>query len=321
MVYAQLEDSDVYLLDYGIYSYETRYGVKTSEEKLSEVYGLAKFKDGYVLLSLPASYADMKEEELNAVTATCKVRALDDGEFYQKAYEELLSEVADASDSEPKDIEKVVPKLCLEVKEDGRMEDQLLFEFNVLCILVFLVLFIIEVIVMADYKKSKFYRGLYRIGNPEDVEYTINQNIERGNFLYKSLYNSIAYFGLIMPDYTIAKSAQKLCIFNTGDMVWAHLRITKNKVNFIITVSKSYKVMLYFRGVKKPVGINFRTEQDAAALVESISANMPVICGYNNNLANLYKSDYARFLQEADQYRVEFLNRKPQEPPEEPQQA
>ncbi len=319
-VYAQLENSDVYLLDYGVYTYKTRNGVKTSDEKLSEVYGLANFDDGYVLLSLPASFANRNENELNAVTATCKVRTLDDGEFYQKAYEELISEVAEANDFEPEEIEKFVPKLCLEVKENGRVEDQLLFALNVFCILVFLVLFIIEAIVMADYKKSKLYRQLYRFGNAEDVEYTINRNLETGNYLYKSSYKSIRYFGLIMPNYTIAKIAQNLKIFLTDDLIWAHMHVTTHRVNFV-PVSKSYRVKLYFRGAKKPVEINFRKENEAIALVEAISANLPVISGYSNDLDNLYKRDYAKFLQNADQYRADFIDQKARGYSETPQQA
>ncbi len=319
-VYAQLENSDVYLLDYGVYTYKTRYGVKTSNEKLSEVYGLANFEDGYVLLSLPASFANMKESELDAVTAICKVRALDDGEFYQKAYEELISEVAEANNFKPEEIEQYVPKLCLEVDESGRIVDQLLFALNVFCILLFLILFILEAIVMADYKKSKLYRQLSWLGNAEDVEYTINQNLERGNYLYKSSYKSIRYFGLIMPNYTIAKSAQDFKIFITDDLIWAHLNVTTHKVNFI-PVSKSYRVKLFFRGIKKPVEMNFKTEQEALALVKAISENLPVICGYSKDLENSYNRDYANFLQNADQYRVDFYHQKAQEQEEEPNQA
>jgi hypothetical protein len=310
--YAQLENADVYFIDYGVYTYKTRYGVKTSEEKLSEVFGFVNFEDGYVLTNMPKSYVDMDEASLGAVSATCKVRSLEDGEYYKKAYDEMISEIVDATGASREEVEARVPKICLEIKENGRQEDQILFTLEILGLLVCAFFLIRKIIILCDYKKSKLYRELSLLGDAEQIEDSINRNIDSNNCIYKSDYKSIALYGLILPDYTIARKGAELHIFKTADLLWAHVKVTKNKVNFI-TVSKSFSVMLYFRGAQKPFSINFRNQEQANALINRISETLPVICGYSDELKHSYKSNYMEFLQTADQYHVEFLNRKKQE--------
>jgi hypothetical protein len=131
----------------------------------------------------------------------------------------------------------------------------------------------------------------------------------------------ISLYGLILPDYTIARKGAQLHGFRTADMIWAHVKVTTNKVNFI-TVGKSFSVMLYFRGAKKPVSIKFNSHITANALIDQISDTLPVICGYSEELKRSYQSNYMEFLQTADQYRAEFLNKKNQEEVgREPEQA
>jgi hypothetical protein len=317
--YAQLENADVYLIDYGVFTYTTRYGVKTSKEKLSEVFGFVNFEDGYVLTNMPNSYIDMDEASLGAISTTCKIRSLEDDEYYKSAYDELVTEIADETGASREEVEAHVPKICLEFKENGRLEDQILFILEVLGLLACVFFLIRKIILLSDYKKTKLYRELSLLGDPEQIEESIDRNIDSNNCIYKSSYNSIALFGLILPDYTIARKGAQLHIFRTSDLIWAHVRVVKRKVNFI-TVGKSFSVTLYFRGTPKPVIIGFRSLEHANALVDCISETLPVICGYSDKLKHAYKSNYMEFLNCADQYRMEFLNRKKQEE-QQPEQA
>lgn len=318
--YAQLENSDVYVIDYGVFTYKTRYGVKTSEEKLSEVFGFVNFEDGYVLTNMPKDYADMDEASLDAVSTTCKVRSLEDSEYYKEAYDELIDELVDVTGESRAEVEACVPKICLEFKQNGRLEDQILFTLGILGLLVCVFFVVRQIILLSDYKKSKLYRELSVLGDPEQIEDSINRNIDSNNCIYKSNYKSITLYGLILPDYTIARKGAELHAFKTSDLIWAHVKVTTNRVNFI-TVSKNFNVLLYFRGSIKPISINFKSHIEANALIDTISETLPVICGYSDQLKHTYKSNYMEFLQTADQYRTAFLNKKKQEEGPEPEQA
>lgn len=319
-VYAQLENADVYIIDYGVFTYKTRYGIKVSEEKLSEVFGFVNYEDGFVLTKMPKEYVDMYEESLNAVSTICKVKSLEDNDLYNEAYDEMISEIAEATGYTQEEVEALSPKICLEFK-DGRQEDQVVFLFGAIGLPVSLFFLIRKIMVLSDYKKSKLYRELSQFGIPEQIEETINRNVDSKYYIYKSDDKRINLFGLVMPDFTIARRGTELHIFKTSDLIWAHVKVITRRVNFI-PVNKTFSVALYFRGFLKPVYINFRNEAESNEFIRIISETLPVICGYNQQLKHTYKSNYMEFLQMADQYRTEFLNRKKQEEEsQQPQQA
>lgn len=312
-VYAHLENADLYFIDYAIYTSETYNGVKTSDDELSQAFGVIAYDNGYLLALVPKSYIDMDESELQSVFATCKLESLDDGEYYDDAYDELIKELGDSyDDMSNEEIKQYVPKMCVTIPEYDRSVDQLLIAIDILVCMIFIFFLITKIVVISDYKKSKLYKQLIKFGSAEDVEYSIAQSVERENYLFKSDYKPVSRIGLITPEYIIAKRDNGLHIFLTRDLIWAHLKITKHKYRFV-TISKSYKVMLFFKGVKKPASITFRSENQANELIARISQNLPVICGYDYNLAHTYKSNYAGFLQMTEQYHNDFYRNRGQD--------
>jgi len=319
-VYAQLENADLYFTDYGIYTYTTRNGVKTSEEKLSQVFGVVRYEDGYLLTLVPKSYTDLDETALQSVSATCKVQALNEDEHYTEAYNELVSEIMSSTKKNREEVEQAVPRLCLTVQEDGRVGDQAIVIIDLLAFVLLIIFMLINILVLFDHKKSKLYQQLNFFGSAEDVEYSINQSVETGNYLYKNIFKPAQYIGLLTPQYLIARSGSSLRILPTRDLLWAHLKITKQKAYFI-TVNKSVQVLFYVKEIKRPVSITFKNEQQANEVIGRISANLPVICGYDKNLARIYKSNREEFLRIAEQYSHDFFTTKSQQNAEQPEQA
>jgi hypothetical protein len=308
-VYAQMENADMYFLDYGIYTYTTRNGVKTSDEKLSQVFGVVKYDDGYLLVLAPKSYLDLDETKLQSVSATCKVQDLSENENYNKAYDGLIDELTKSAQISREEAEKYVPKLCVTIQEDGRTFDQAFISIDMLVLFLLVIFMIINFMVIFNYRKSKSYQQLYSFGNAEDVEYSINQSVECGNYLYKSEYRPTAYIGLLSYEYIIGKCGSSLKVFPTRELIWVHLKVVKQKAYFI-TVNKSYQVLFYIRGVKKPVSILFKNESQANETIQKISNSLPVLCVYDKNLAHTYRSNYAEFLQIAENYSDEYNGNK-----------
>ena len=308
--YVSLENADVYFLDYGVYTYTTRNGIKTSDEKLSEVYGLVDYEDGYLLVQMPAEYLDMPEEDLYSVTAVSKLEALDANEFHGEAYDQLLSEVAEAFQVTEDDVREFAPEFCVTIKD--RAGDQGIFVAAVIAILVSLGILIGKLLAYSNYKSTKDYKALNAIGDPEDIETKINNIVEREAYIYAGGAKSFGNAGLISDEYIVANKGSKLNVGKTSDLIWAYLKVTKHKTYFI-TVSKSYQLQLYFRGDKEGSHISIKNESEANRVIGEIAAKFPVICSFSEELARLYRKNNAEFQQLADKYKADFYSRPKQE--------
>lgn len=293
--YFQLKNADVYFLDYAIYSYDTVNGVKTSEEKLSQVYGIIYYDDGYLLALLPKDYLDMSDEELSSVTAVANLQALGDDQYHQEAYEEMITSLSKAYKVDPSTVRESIPEICVTLTEHGRLGDQFLFLVMGLILLISASVFLYQLLIKINYKYSGFYKKLAKIGNPEDIEYRINSEIAGERYLYMSVLRPAAYTGLITTDYIIGKINHPLAIHPTRDLIWVHLNTVKHKSHFI-TISKSYQILFYFKDMKSPISINFPKAAIATELIEKIAATLPVMCGYSDDLKKLYKKDYTAFV-------------------------
>lgn len=295
--YFQLKKADIYFLDYGIYSYNTVNGIKSSEEKLSQVYGVLVLDDGYLLTLLPKNYLDMSEEELTSVTAVANLDALNGNEYHMEAYDEMVTTLSDAFGIDSSVVKENVPEICVTIPENGRLGDQALFLVILSGFLISLAFFLYQLLIIFNYRLSKFYRKLAKTGNAEDIEYSINRAAADGTCLYINTLKSAGFTGLVTSDYIIGKKNTSLMLGNTKDLVWVHLKLIRHKTYFI-TVGKSYQVLFYFKGVKAPITINCNKEETAAGLIGAVSENLRVCCEYSDELAKLYRKNYDAFLKE-----------------------
>lgn len=298
--YIQLKGADVYFLDYAIYDYSTINGVKASDEKLSQIYGIILYDDGYLLALLPDNYLDMSEEELSSVTAVASLESLDDSEYHREAYNQMVTALSDAYETDPAVIMENVPEICVTIPEDGRLTDQLVFAIIHLILLISLIVFLYQVLVILNYKASGFYKKLHKTGAAEDIEYSINRAVAEENYFYKSPFKSPAYTGLVTAKYTLGKVNQSLALHPTKDLIWVYLKLIKHK-SYFITVSKTYQVLFYFKDVKTPLAINCKKEEAAAELIQKVTGNMSVMCEYSKELMKIYRNDYPTFLKLAAQ--------------------
>lgn len=302
--YFQLKNADIYFLDYAIYSYDTVNGVKTSEEKLSQVYGIIYYDDGYLLALLPKDYLDMTDEELSSVTAVADLQALGDDDYHQEAYDEMVSSLSEAYNADPSSVRESIPKICVTVTEHGRQGDQFLFLIMGLLLLVSASVFLYQLLVLINYHFSGFYKKLGKTGNAEDIEYRINRIVADETYLYKSSVRAATYTGLISSNYIIGMVKNSLALYPTKDLIWAHLNTIRHKSHFI-TIGKTYQILFYFKDVKTPVSINFPKEDMAAGLIQTLADNLSVMCGYSDELMKIYKKDYPAFLKLALQSKSE----------------
>lgn len=302
--YFQLKNADVYFLDYAIYSYDTVNGVKSSDEELSQIYGIIYYDDGYLLALLPKDYLDMTDEELSSVTAVADLKALSDDQYHQEAYEKMVTTLSEAYNADPSAVRESIPEICVTITEHARQGDQLVFIILGLLLLASVSVFIYQLLILINYKFSGFYKKLAKTGNPEDIEYRINSAIAGEHYLYMSPLRSAAYTGLITADYIIGKTNHPLAIYPTRDLIWVHLNTFKRKSHFI-TISKTYQVLFYFKDIKLPVAINFPKAAMATELIQRVADTLPVMCGYSDELKKLYKKDYSAFLNLALQRKAE----------------
>lgn len=297
--YFQLKNAHVMILDYAIYSYETVNGVKTGDEKLSQVYGILAYDDGCLLTLLPKDYLNMSDEELDSVTAVASLENLNDSEYHRDAYNEMVSYISNTYQVDSSVVEKNVPEVCVTIPEDGRFGDQMFSAILILGFVISLVSFLYQLLILFNYKLSRFYKKLARAGSAEDIEYSINRAAEDGTYIYMSTLRSASYTGLITPNYVIGKKNSSLMLGNTKDLVWVHLKLIRHKAYFV-TVRKSYQVLFYFKDVKAPVTINCNKKETAAILLEAVIKGLGVYCEYSEELAKLYKKNYDAFLREIE---------------------
>ncbi|WP_033164096.1 hypothetical protein [Clostridium sp. KNHs205] len=304
--YIQLKDADIYFLDYAIYTYNTVNGVKTGEEKLDQVYGMIAYEDGYLLALLPKEYLDMTDEELSSVNTVALLEGIENGDFsdtddyHKDAYDELINTISESYGEEASFVKDYVPEICITITDNGRTNDQMIFGGITILFLVALGILIRNILVKNNYKSSKFYKSLNRIGNAESIEHALEQSIVKGTYLYKSDEKSYAYAGLITPEYVLAKNNTALTLASTKDMIWAHLKVTKHKYYFI-TTGKSFQVVMYFKNNKTPVTIDFKKEDEATSVIQTLAEKLSVIAGYSDELMKMFKKDYQGFLRMAEE--------------------
>ncbi|MGN6712826.1 MAG: DUF6709 family protein [Anaerocolumna jejuensis] len=295
--YFQLKKADIYPMDFGIYNYHTVNGIKTSEEELTQIYGILQYDDGYLLVLLPKDYLDMSDDELASVTAVADIESLNDGDYHKEAYEEMVKVLSDAYKIEPSVVKENVAEICVTIPDHGRLNDQLLFIFYLLGLLISLAFFLYHLLVAFQYRQSRFYKRLDRIGSAEDMEYSINRAAEEGACLYISTLRPSNYAGIVTSDYIIGKKGMSLALGNTRNLVWVHLKLIKHKSHYI-TVGKTYQVLFYFKDLKAPIAINCPKEDVAANLIDTVSETLRVYCGYSKELEQLYKKNFDAFLKE-----------------------
>ncbi len=304
--YIQLKDADIYFLDYAIYTYNTVNGVKTGEEKLDQVYGMIAYEDGYLLALLPKEYLDMTDEELSSVNTVALLEGIENGDFsdtddyHKDAYDELVNTISESYGEEASFVKDYVPEICITITDNGRKNDQMIFGGITILFLVALGILIRNILVKNNYKSSKFYKSLNKIGNAESIEHALEQSIVKGTYLYKSDEKSYAYAGLITPEYVLAKNNTALTLASTKDMIWAHLKVTKHKYYFI-TTGKSFQVVMYFKNNKTPVTIDFKKEDEATSVIQTLAEKLSVIAGYSDELMKMFKKDYQGFLRMAEE--------------------
>ena len=304
--YIQLKDADIYFLDYAIYTYNTVNGVKTGEEKLDQVYGMIAYEDGYLLALLPKEYLDMTDEELSSVNTVALLEGIENGDFsdtddyHKDAYDELINTISESYGEEASFVKDYVPEICITITDNGRKNDQMIFGGITILFLVALGILIRNILVKNNYKSSKFYKSLNKIGNAESIEHALEQSIVKGTYLYKSDEKSYAYAGLITPEYVLAKNNTALTLASTKDMIWAHLKVTKHKYYFI-TTGKSFQVVMYFKNNKTPVTIDFKKEDEATSVIQTLAEKLSVIAGYSDELMKMFKKDYQGFLRMAEE--------------------
>ena len=304
--YIQLKDADIYFLDYAIYTYNTVNGVKTGEEKLDQVYGMIAYEDGYLLALLPKEYLDMTDEELSSVNTVALLEGIENGDFsdtddyHKDAYDELVNTISESYGEEASIVKDYVPEICITITDNGRTNDQMIFGGITILFLVALGILIRNILVKNNYKSSKFYKSLNKIGNAESIEHALEQSIVKGTYLYKSDEKSYAYAGLITPEYVLAKNNTALTLASTKDMIWAHLKVTKHKYYFI-TTGKTFQVVMYFKNNKTPVTIDFKKEDEATSVIQTLAEKLSVIAGYSDELMKMFKKDYQGFLRMAEE--------------------
>lgn len=299
--YIQLKDADVYFLEYGIYDYTTVNGIKASEEKLSQVYGIILYDDGYLLTLLPKDYLDMTEDELSSVTAVANLEGLDDNDYNRDAYDEMITTLSDALETDPSAIRESVPEICVTLPENGRSDDQRAVVIINLLLLVSFLYFLYQIVILINYKVSRFYKKLNKIGVAEDIEYKINRSIADERYLYYSPYKSSSLIGLITSDYVIGKKYQSLVLHHTKDLIWVYLKVIKHK-SYFITIRKTYQVLFYFKDVKNPISINCKKEAAAEELIRIVAANLPALTFYSKELLQVYKKNYQAFLKIVEEH-------------------
>lgn len=304
--YIQLKDADIYFLDYAIYTYNTVNGVKTGEEKLDQVYGMIAYEDGYLLALLPKEYLDMTDEELSSVNTVALLEGIENGDFsdtddyHKDAYDELINTISESYGEEASFVKDYVPEICITITDNGRKNDQMIFGGITILFLVAFGILIRNILVKNNYKSSKFYKSLNKIGDAESIENALEQSIVKGTYLYKSDEKSYAYAGLITPEYVLAKNNTALTLSSTKDMIWAHLKVTKHKYYFI-TTGKSFQVVMYFKNNKTPVTIDFKKEDEATSVIQTLAEKLSVIAGYSDELMKMFKKDYQGFLRMAEE--------------------
>ncbi len=304
--YIQLKDADIYFLDYAIYTYNTVNGVKTGEEKLDQVYGMIAYEDGYILALLPKEYLDMTDEELSSINTVALLESLENGglsdsdDYHQDAYDELINTISDSFGEEASFVKDYVPEICVSITDNGRKNDQMIFGGLSILFLVALGILVRNIIVKSNYKSSKFYKSLNKIGDAESIENSLDRSIANGTYLYKSDDRIYAYLGLITPNYVLGKNNNSPVLQSTPDMIWAHLKVTKHK-SYFITVGKSFQVVMYFKNVKNPVTIDFRKEDQATAVVRKLAEELSIIAGYSDELMKMFEKDYQGFVRMAEQ--------------------
>ncbi len=304
--YIQLKDADIYFLDYAIYTYNTVNGVKTGEEKLDQVYGMIAYEDGYLLALLPKEYLDMTDEELSSVNTVALLEGIENGDFsdtddyHKDAYDELVNTISESYGEEASIVKDYVPEICITITDNGRTNDQMIFGGITILFLVALGILIRNILVKNNYKSSKFYKSLNKIGNAESIEHALEQSIVKGTYLYKSDEKSYAYAGLITPEYVLAKNNTALTLASTKDMIWAHLKVTKHKYYFI-TTGKTFQVVMYFKNNKTPLTIDFKKEDEATSVIQTLAEKLSVIAGYSDELMKMFKKDYQGFLRMAEE--------------------
>ena len=304
--YIQLKDADIYFLDYAIYTYNTVNGVKTGEEKLDQVYGMIAYEDGYLLALLPKEYLDMTDEELSSVNTVALLEGIENGDFsdtddyHKDAYDELVNTISESYGEEASIVKDYVPEICITITDNGRTNDQMIFGGITILFLVALGILIRNILVKNNYKSSKFYKSLNKIGNAESIEHALEQSIVKGTYLYKSDEKSYAYAGLITPEYVLGKNNTALTLASTKDMIWAHLKVTKHKYYFI-TTGKTFQVVMYFKNNKTPLTIDFKKEDEATSVIQTLAEKLSVIAGYSDELMKMFKKDYQGFLRMAEE--------------------
>lgn len=271
-----VEFKDIEVFDSGLDFYQNE-DLKT--------YFFAPFDDGILVMVLPNEYINKSEEELMHVSFTGIIREFKDEELVRREeIAEIISgEILDISKDE---VLEYIPYLLFDNQGVGFGK----YALPVLAIIVALILFYLikEIITLFNYKSGKEFKQLENYGDPDEIEEFIDNELDNGDYYYRSK------FLIITKNYIIANT-NNIIVRPTKDLQMIYTYVLKQKYAGFITISKSYFLHMYFDGEKKEKQVFMKKEKNCEEALLVIEGKLPVITYYDEKLVKLFKKDKAEF--------------------------
>lgn len=137
---------------------------------------------------------------------------------------------------------------------------------------------------------------LGRIGSPQQIAQTINEEVKVSNFEFKN--------AIVTQSWLLMPSMYGLEITALENLAWVHKKITRQST-FGIPTSKEIAVVAYKRD-GQPLEMAC-DEEDSDRFCEEVVKRIPwAVCGFSDDIQKLWDTDRAGFIAQVDQRKKEL---------------
>lgn len=152
-----------------------------------------------------------------------------------------------------------------------------------------------------SFNRSRVYKDMQAIGDPESIEQTIEREIERGKA-------AISKNAAVFDDYIVlsAKNDSKSNVFKKSSVQWCYLQIRKQKFK-LITVGKQYTVTVGTADKKlHEFSMGKKAANESLEFLHQYHADC--IYGHSQQLEYMWKNENEKFQSLIDQKNNEIVS-------------
>jgi hypothetical protein len=303
-VYLHLEDANLYYTDWEVPKYGIGSDILFDKLKSNEFYAAVEYPDGYLLARIPQELVEDGVPAIENFSATVRLKPIYNAGDDYKAYCNLVQNLADIYQISYEEMEQFTPYSIALIETNGRRD-------AIGMIVLYLVGFaagtfalIVFLWQRLDYRRGNLYRQLMKLGDAKKLLYAMDCSVDFGYAPYVNRSKFLQDIGLVTEQILIVMWNKKVRVLPAEMLLCVYMEDEPYRYG-VFTIAKRPRLVLHFRDSNKPAYISSSGGLITLATVEAIGQKLGVLNGNGDALGALYRTDYRRFVAEAEQYKLE----------------